>query len=339
MLGRADHTWRTHDVAAPDQFATWERIATRAFAPVSLSRSPGDEGEDGFLTACSTRAVDDLGIAWLDSGAQLVSHTTRHIDAGPPGVYFVNLPLAGEGMALQDGRISVTGPGDFVLVNGDRPFTLACGGRFQQLAVAIPRHRLDPLLADPSQSNCVLVKGDAGAGAMASSAIQSLAAQRCRLTPREAHGIANILVELVSLAVSAAVEQGDAPLRLRRYQAVLDEVERRLCDAELRPQDVARELSISVSYLTKLFSDHGTSFGRTVLTRRLERARSLLAADLAKSGRAMTVTEVAHACGFSDSGYFSRVFRTRFGITPSEFRATAGQRERPAYTTSVGRTP
>ncbi|KRE42749.1 helix-turn-helix domain-containing protein [Knoellia sp. Soil729] len=316
-------------------------MATEAFAPVSLSRSPGDEGDAGFLTACSTRAVDDLGIAWLDSGAQQVHHLSRHVAQGPSGTYFLNLPLVGEGMALQDGRVSVTGPGDFVLVDGDRPFTLEFGTRFQQLAIAIPRHRLDPLLADPTQSNCVVIKGDTGAGAIASTAIQSLAAQRCRLRPREAHGIANVLVELVSLAVTAAVEQRPAPLRLRRFQAVLDEVERRLCDPGLRPQDVARELSISVSYLTKLCSEHGTSFGRIVLNRRLDRARSLLTAEAAAggAGAGMTVTEVANACGFSDSGYFARAFRARFGTTPTEHRCATAQRERPAYTTSVGRTP
>ena len=339
MLGHADRTWRTHDVAAPDQFTAWERMATEAFAPVSLSRSPGDEGDAGFLTTCHARAVDDLGIAWLDSDAQLVHHSSRHIDQGPTGRYFLNLPLAGEGMALQDGRVSVTGPGDFVLINDDRPFTLDFGARFEQIAMAIPRHRLDPLLADPTQSNCVVIKGDAGAGAIASSAIQSLAAQQCRLSPRESHGIANILIELVSLAVTAAVEQAPTPLRVQRFQAVLDEVERRLCDPELRPQDVARELSISVSYLTKLFSEHGTSFGRTVLTRRLDRASALLAVDAAECRSMMTVTEVANACGFQDSGYFARAFRARFGTTPSEHRETAAQGERPAYARSVGRTP
>src|SRR4051812_33208821 len=123
MLGHADRTWSTHDVAVPDQFAAWEQMATEAFAPVSLSRSSGDDDDSGFLTACSARAVDDLGLAWLDSGAQQVHHAHRHIDEGATGLYFLNLPLSGGGIALQDGRVGVTGPGDFVLVNCDRPFT------------------------------------------------------------------------------------------------------------------------------------------------------------------------------------------------------------------------
>lgn len=324
MLGHADRTWRTDDVAVPDQFTAWERMATEAFAPVTLTRSPGDDDDPGFLTTCAARAVDDLGLAWLDSAAQRVHHGPRHIDSGARGLYFLNLPLTGGGIALQDGRVSVTGPGDFVLVNSDRPFTLDFGTRFQQIALAIPRHRLDPLLADPSQANCVVIKGDSGAGAIASAAIQSLAAERGRLTARHAHGIANLLVGLVSLAVTSTLDEGSTSLRLQRFQAVLDEVEHRLCDPELRPQDVARELSISVSYLTKLFAEHGTSFGRTLLTRRLDRAHALLVACPGTGEGSMTVTDVANACGFHDSGYFARAFRARFGLTPSQSRTGVG---------------
>jgi len=328
MLGHADRTWRTHDVAAPDQFRAWEQMAAEAFTPVTLSRPPaaeGDEGNGGFLTACAMRAVGDLGIAWLDTDAQRVEHSVRHVAQGSSGVYFLNLPLAGSGVALQDGRVSMTGAGDFVLVNADRPFTLAFESRLEQISLAIPRHLLDPLLAEPDQSNCVVIKGDVGAGAIASSAIRALAAQRGRLGPRETRGITDHLMGLVALAVSSTMEGGSASLRVRRYQAVLDEVERRLDDPGLSPQDVARELSISVSYLTKLFAEHGTSFGRTVLARRLDRARSLLAAGSGGDGDLLTVTAVATACGFQDSGYFARAFRARFGITPSACRTAHPQ--------------
>ncbi|WP_156969738.1 helix-turn-helix domain-containing protein [Knoellia subterranea] len=323
MLGVAERVWSTHDVPVRDQFAAWEHVACEAFAPVSLSRPPGDHVVDGLLASCAMRRVADLGVAWLATGAQVVEHSARHIAQGANGVYFLNLPLVGSGMAMQDGRMSVTGPGDLVLVNGDRPFTLGFASPFEQISIAIPRASLDPLLADPSQANCVVIKGDSGAGAIAATAIQTLAEQKNPLTAREAHGISDVLLGLVSLAVSTTIEGAVAPVRLQRFQAALDQVERRLADPELTPHDVAKELSISVSYLTKLFAEHGTSFGRTVLTRRLDRARGLLA--VGEVPGAATVTQVAMACGFHDSGYFARTFRARFGVTPSEYRCAAAQ--------------
>lgn len=34
----------------------------------------------------------------------------------------------------------------------------------------------------------------------------------------------------------------------------------------------------------------------------------------------MTVTEIAHACGFSNSAYFSSCFQKRTGVTPTEYQ-------------------
>ena len=341
MLGHADRTWRTHELAAPDQFAAWGWMVAEAFAPVTLSRALGTAEDEGFLTSCAGRRVGDLAVSWLSSQAQRVEHTAWHVARGSNDVYFLNLPLDGEGCARQDGRTSVTGAGDFVLVHGDRPFTLDFEDRFEQLSLAIPRDLLDPLLADPDRANCVVVKGDSGAGAIASAALRSLAAQRGDLTPREARGITEHVVGLLALAVSSTLEEGPTSLRSKRYQYVLDELERRLTDPELSPAGVAHELSISASYLTKLFAEHGTSFGREVMTRRLNRAHHLLTALPGAGGASAagapvggpgaggagirTVTEVALACGFHDSAYFSRAFRARFGHTPSEHRAAAAR--------------
>lgn len=35
----------------------------------------------------------------------------------------------------------------------------------------------------------------------------------------------------------------------------------------------------------------------------------------------MTITDICHQCGFSDSAYFGKVFRRSYGMTPSEYRS------------------
>lgn len=324
MLGRADRLWHTHDIAPHDQFHAWEAMAAQAFAPVTLARpaTPGTgtapETDAGFPTRCAVRGVGDLGVAWLASGAQRVHRSPGHVDHAPSGVYFLNLPVVGEGVAVQDGRMSVTGRGDFVLINGDRPFTLDFGARFEQVCLAIPRGLIDPLVAEPDRANCVVIKGDAGAGAIAAAAVLSLAAQRSALTARETQGITTHVLGLVALALTETVQRSSTALRPQRYQGILDVVERRLADPDLTPGEVAKELSISLSYLAKLCAEHGTSFGRLLQARRLDRAHALLG----RCEPSWTVTQVATACGFHDSAYFSRAFRARFGVTPTERRAT-----------------
>ena len=39
---------------------------------------------------------------------------------------------------------------------------------------------------------------------------------------------------------------------------------------------------------------------------------------------ALTVTEIAYACGVGDANYFSRLFRRYRGVSPKEARAKSG---------------
>ena len=70
---------------------------------------------------------------------------------------------------------------------------------------------------------------------------------------------------------------------------------------------------------TTLFAREGGTVMQYVWERRLVNAASRLAR---RTARAVTVTEVAHACGFQDAPHFSRMFRQRFGRSPSAWRGT-----------------
>ena len=99
-------------------------------------------------------------------------------------------------------------------------------------------------------------------------------------------------------------------------------VARHYGEQSLSVQKVAESLSISASYLSKLIKRHlDTSFVDYLTDFRLARAKELLATtDL------MTY-EIAEATGYPDAHYFSSIFKKRFGITPSEFRAEGRKRQ------------
>jgi AraC-like DNA-binding protein len=67
-----------------------------------------------------------------------------------------------------------------------------------------------------------------------------------------------------------------------------------------------------------LFEQEGTTFSQYVIGQRLLRAYRILT-DLRFADR--SITSVAFDAGFGDLSYFNRVFRRRFGGTPSEIRA------------------
>lgn len=83
-------------------------------------------------------------------------------------------------------------------------------------------------------------------------------------------------------------------------------------------ETLARHSGYSARHLTRVFSSYsGSSPMRYLLDLRLSRAAALL------SEGKLGVTEVASAVGIGDSSRFSKVFRKRFGMTPSEYAAVS----------------
>ncbi|MEV5904908.1 helix-turn-helix transcriptional regulator [Streptomyces sp. NPDC052127] len=109
---------------------------------------------------------------------------------------------------------------------------------------------------------------------------------------------------------------------------VLEYVELHLTDPDLSPEVIAGAHHISVRYLHKLFKDEGTTVGRWILRRRLEECRR----DLMRYGRGgRTIAAVAARWGFLSATHFSRVFRSAYGMSPREWRDTAGRGARSGH--------
>jgi AraC-like DNA-binding protein len=117
----------------------------------------------------------------------------------------------------------------------------------------------------------------------------------------------------------AGPPEGQAPPVLAR---ILEYVELHLPEPDLSPETLARAHHISVRYLHKLFQQKGTTVGRWILRRRLEECRR----DLLRQGRrSRTIAAVAGRWGFTSATHFSRVFRTAYGMSPREWRDSAGR--------------
>lgn len=80
-------------------------------------------------------------------------------------------------------------------------------------------------------------------------------------------------------------------------------------------EDFAQLSHRSLSSFKREFRKHyGTSPGKWLLERRLERSASLL------QSTGMSVTEIMFECGFEDLSHFSRAFKEKFGRSPNTYR-------------------
>lgn len=127
--------------------------------------------------------------------------------------------------------------------------------------------------------------------------------------------LAHLTVLLIDLGRLAADVVGDLrrsgePL-LADVFAVID----RRHDQPLSLRDVASEVGLTPAHLTTVVRRRtGRTVQEWIIARRMAEARTLLA------DTDIPVGEVARRVGMSDPGYFSRLFRRTYGISPRSWR-------------------
>lgn len=86
-------------------------------------------------------------------------------------------------------------------------------------------------------------------------------------------------------------------------------------ESDLKQKNIATELHINSSYLSTIFSvQTQLRFIDYLTTVKLKRAGWLL------QNTSMKITEIAVRLDYKDIGYFSRVFKKQYGVTPTEYR-------------------
>jgi AraC-like DNA-binding protein len=91
--------------------------------------------------------------------------------------------------------------------------------------------------------------------------------------------------------------------------------------------ELSEELHISRSHLSHVFKKQtGTSLFDYLLRIRLDRACALL------ENKGLSVGEIAFSVGFNDPNYFSRAFKFRAGLSPSEYREKRAGSTKPETT-------
>lgn len=307
----------TEDQPKAQQFSYWREVLCEEFTALN----PVPESTDGFDSKVLVKAFMDVRIADVTSRAQAVYRGAQEIRRVPNEFFFANLQLAGECLVRQDGREVLIKPGDFYVVDTTRQYDLIFTD-WQILCIRLPRHLLIPLLKTPTQATAVRVCPVGGMGAITASFMRSLLEAPEELSPASQHALTSSLTNLLAVTLGASVdgtERSRDTVRAEMAEAIVRYVKDRVADPSLSAESAAAHFHISPRYLYKLLESSGATFGRMVLESRLDRC----AADLASgAGRHGSISEIAYRWGFNNNAHFCRVFRERFGVPASEYRAS-----------------
>ena len=110
-------------------------------------------------------------------------------------------------------------------------------------------------------------------------------------------------------------ENADCAHRHKQLSGVIEQMHLR-CQEELSVADFARQCGLSDYHFIHLFKEFTGFSPHAYLTRlRLDRAKDLMVSTT------MNISEIAFAVGYANPLYFSRLFRSHTGLSPSQFRS------------------
>ncbi|MFD0906027.1 helix-turn-helix domain-containing protein [Actinomadura sediminis] len=182
------------------------------------------------------------------------------------------------------------------------------------LALAIPVRELPPA----AHGAVVLVDVSSGLGRIVADMARAVAAEAGALGVAEFDAACDRIAELLRMAVAGRAQRPPAPGNLAEVETVVRRyVRAHATDPGLTGRVMAQELGWSLRQIQLALQRAGTTPRALIREERLRLVRDRLRDP---ADRAVSITDLAHAAGFSSAGALSTAFRRRFGVSPRELR-------------------
>jgi len=264
----------------------------------------------------------EITVLFSGEGRPMELHNTG------PGVhdyYLMHTVITGNGEFTLNGKRYICGAGDTFLIFPGALFQYVAAEKdpWEYVWVAFQGHRCEPLLQQlgltPERPVVRESATDKTLSLYGELRRALREAERPPLADLESAGLLRLLLHEMALAnlehLPAPPSAGTAARR---------QVEQAMRWLELQYaqpisiEQLSKSLGYHRTHLSKMFKEAiGLSPMQFLMQIRLERAKSLL-------GSQWSVEQVASSVGFSDALYFSKQFRKRFGMSPTEYRNRNG---------------
>ncbi len=309
-----DESWSSSGLGQREAISAWRDWVASTIAPIEVEVFDAD----AFAAQWVSHGIGQLRLLHLHAPAQRVTHVGSEGIAmrAAPSIQLV-YARAGVLKTTMAGRTFDVEPGQFVLLDNTRFYQMEMATEHEAVDLMIPQGWLEKYLPDPGALLARPMSAREGWGAPLGALLETML-NGIEEAPLPRPLIAEQVGSLLALATGLQ-ETAEAPRhRGQLASRILRRIESDYDDADLSPEMVAQQIGISKRYLQTLLAASGTSFVQELNATRLDRASEMLSDARASS---LAVAEVAYRSGFLDPGYFTRLFRKRFGITPREWRA------------------
>ena len=310
--------FETRGLPPQERARAWEAAIAASYFPLDLTFRTAER----FTGRIARWTLGQAAVSRLRSDALSYRRRSRHLREAEGEAFLITIPRTTRVRFAQMGREVTCEPGGFVIERGNEPYTFAYDAPSDLVAVKVSRDALAAHLPRPGRYCALGFDARDGVGALMVDLVRATERRWPALSPAAREALGRQFLELLALAVEGdprAAESAGEAVRAAHLRRVGNVIARRFCELDLSPGEIARACGISKRHLHGLCAADGASVCERVREARLAAARS----QLSRPGDAQAITEIAFACGFSDSSQFARAYRARFGEAPRETRGAA----------------
>lgn len=209
-------------------------------------------------------------------------------------------------------------PRGAVIYDPVRPYRLESSSAVHHLILQVPRSTFSSAALTRLESPVNLHTGECSMTRIVSGLMEMAIAESARLDAQSLRRVGDSLVQLVDGLIRTGApepEHRPTPSLTALRERIVAFVDANIGRSDLSADEIARQMGCSRRYLHRAFEGEGATLDRFIWDRRLERSRAALA-----DGGIASISEIAFSCGFNSSAHFSRAFKSRYEITPRQFR-------------------
>ena len=290
-------------------------LARNLFGNVRLDFSAADE-EKSRMTSATLGACR---LTRLEADRHVVFG--ERVMAAPNDPDAIKLLVQTEGSALlaQGGLHVPVSPNALVIYDPSRPYMLTNSTPVRQLLLQLPRHALPHAAVERLVRPFTAHAEHHAMCRILLSLMDSTMHEIDHLDEARRSGVGQTMIDLVRTLMDTDLQQARPvvnPLDLL-LQRIKDFIDGNLARPELSVAMIARRMGCSVRYVYRAFEVECLTPSDYIWDLRLQRAAEQLRAA---GGHAGEISGIAFALGFSSSAHFSRAFRHRYGVSPSQWR-------------------
>ncbi len=304
------------------RLAYWNEAAAAHLNPMSVR--PFDTAR--FIGQMRRRDLGGLRAVEISCNGARVDRSARHVAQCVEPVFLVDLQLHGSSTLRQGGRQARLEPGDLAITDSTRAHQVIFQDPVSMLLLRVPAAVFRRFVGCAEDVVATRIDGNTGYGRIASRFLRDLWQSDIDSSSSAARPrIERAALELIASACMSVPKTNtdrSSLAAVHRMQAI-EYIEAHLSEPALKPATVATALRISPRYLHRLFSGEPETAERYILRRRLEECAGQLGGPAHDRRH---VSEIAFAGGFSTLAHFCRTFRTRYGMSPGEYREDARRR-------------